>query len=258
VCIKFCIKASEDKRKREDCTINYITPPCTPPYIRHQSEIYLANGTLSVHLLKFHGRICLYGEGRCYECREKGHKKSACPKLVGGQSGAPPAAGPPRPPTAPPRLLIPLTGGRPPAPGAAQRTRNSNKPQAGGRVHCLKAEKGANEDPQAVISGTVHVNVVPTTVLFDARATHSFVNPITAARMACEFKDLDVQVYITTPVGSVYQVGRVARNCTIVIFGRLLLGNLILLEIRGYDVILGMDWLTHYQATIDCNQKSLP
>ena len=74
---------------------------------------------------------------------------------------------------------------------------------------------------------------------------------------ACDFEDLDVQLYITTPVGSVYQAERVARNCTIVILGKLFLGNLMLLGIRGYDVILGMDWLTQYQATIDCNKKTL-
>jgi len=68
---------------------------------------------------KFHGGICLCGEGRCYECKEKGHKKSECPKLVGGHSRGPPPAGPPRPPTGPPRPPIPPTGGRPPAPGAA-------------------------------------------------------------------------------------------------------------------------------------------
>jgi len=108
-----------------------------------------------------------------------------------------------------------------------------------------------------VISGTLLVNVVAVTVLFDAGATHSFINPVTAARMACNFEDLGVQLYITTPVGTVCQAERVARNCTIVILGKLFLGNLILLGIRGYDVILGMDWLTQYQATIDCNQKTL-
>jgi len=142
-------------------------------------------------------------------------------------------------------------------PGPAQRTRNSNKPQAGGRVYCLEAEEDGDEDPHTVISGTLLVNVVPVAVLFDAGATHSFINPVTVAQMPCNFEDLDVQLYITTPIGTVYQAERVARNCTIVILGKLFLGNLILLGIRGYDVILGMDWLTQYQATIDCNQKTL-
>jgi len=30
-----------------------------------------------------------------------------------------------------------------------------------------------------------------------------------------------------------------------------------LFGIRGHDVILGMDWLTKYRATIDCQQKTL-
>ena len=75
--------------------------------------------------------------------------------------------------------------------------------------------------------------------------------------MDCKFENLEVRLGVTTPIGSVYQAERIARNCTIVILGRLFLGDLILLGIQGYDVILWMDWLTQYQATIDCNQKTL-
>jgi len=42
-----------------------------------------------------------------------------------------------------------------------------------------------------------------------------------------------------------------------VIQNREFLANLVVLGIQGYDVILGMDWLTAYQATIDCKQKKL-
>jgi len=85
------------------------------------------------------------------------------------------------------------------------------------------------------------VNTVPVTVLFDAGATHSFVNSIAAARMDCEFENLEVRLSVTTPIGSVYQAERMARNCTIIILGGLFLGGLILLGIQGYDIILGMD-----------------
>jgi len=101
------------------------------------------------------------------------------------------------------------------------------------------------------------VYTVPVTVLFDAGATHSFVNPVAAARMDCKFENLDVPLGATTPIGSVYQVEQIAWNCTVIIMGRLFWGDLILLWIEGYDVILGMDWLNQYQATIDCNQKIL-
>ena len=75
------------------------------------------------------------------------------------------------------------------------------------------------------------VNTVPVTVLFDTGATHSFVNPIAAARMDCKFENLEVPLGVTTPIGSVYHVDQIARNSTIIIPGRLFLGDLILLGI---------------------------
>ena len=54
-----------------------------------------------------------------------------------------------------------------------------------------------------------------------------------------------------------YQSEIVARNYVITIQDKTFLVNLILLEIHSYDVILGMDWLTKYHATIDCKQKTL-
>ena len=35
------------------------------------------------------------------------------------------------------------------------------------------------------------------------------------------------------------------------------LADLILLGIYGYNVFLGMEWLTKYYTTIDCKQKTL-
>jgi len=204
-----------------------------------------------------HSGICFFREGRCFECREKGHKRSECPKHAGKQDRAPFPTGLPRPLATLPRPPIPPTRGRPPAPGTAQHTRNNNKPQAGGRIFCLEVEEEGDEDPHAIISGMLLVNTVPVIVLFDADATHSFVNPVAADRMDCKFENLEVRLGVTTPIGSVYQVERIARDCTIIILGRLFLGDLILLGIQGYDVILGMDWLTQYQATINCTQKIL-
>jgi len=80
------------------------------------------------------------------------------------------------------------------------------------------------------------VNTVPVTVLVDTIATHSFVNPVATARIDCKFENLEVPLGAATPIGSVYQVEQIARNCTIIILGRLFLGDLILLGIQGYDV----------------------
>ena len=47
----------------------------------------------------------------------------------------------------------------------------------------------------------------------------------------------------------------VYKNCEILIGKRKLLGDLISLAIKGYDVILGMDWLVEYDAQFDCKRK---
>ena len=113
------------------------------------------------------------------------------------------------------------------------------------------------EDPHAVVAGTFLVNTLPTRVLFDAGATHSFINPTIARRPACLLDEMDVQLCVTTPVGSVYQAELVFKNCPVVIQNRIFPTDLVLLEIQGYDVILGMDRLTKHKATIDCEQKVL-
>jgi len=83
--------------------------------------------------------------------------------------------------------------GRPPATVPAQRNRNFKKPQAGGRVYCLEAgEEEEIEDPHTVVSGTLLVNHLFARVLFEANATHSFINPATAKRVACKFDEMEV------------------------------------------------------------------
>ena len=68
---------------------------------------------------------------------------------------------------------------------------------------------------------------------------------------------MNVQLCVTTLVGSVYQAEYIVRNYPIIIQGRMLSADLALFRIQGYDVILGIDWLTKYNATIDCERKNL-
>jgi len=45
---------------------------------------------------KKHGGKCLYGSVQCYECGEKGHKKSKCLEATGNQNRAMPSTEQPR------------------------------------------------------------------------------------------------------------------------------------------------------------------
>jgi hypothetical protein len=46
-------------------------------------------------------------------------------------------------------------------------------------------------------------------------------------------------------------------DCEVQVQGRNLLGDLVILEIVGFDVILGMDWLSRHHASVDCWNKTV-
>jgi len=50
---------------------------------------------------------------------------------------------------------------------------------------------------------------------------------------------------------------RVCKACTVEIYGRKLEADLFVLDIREYDVILGMTCLSKYHAIIDCRIKKV-
>ena len=68
---------------------------------------------------------------------------------------------------------------------------------------------------------------------------------------------MDVRLCVTTSVGSIYQIEAGVKNYPIVTHNRVFPANLVLLEIRGYGVILAMDWLARRKVTVDCKQKLL-
>jgi len=80
----------------------------------------------------------------------------------------------------------------------------------------LEAEE-ESEDPHVVVSGIFPVNTLPTKVLFDVSATHSFINPATAKRLDYVIEDMNVHLCVSTPIGFVYSTDQIVRDCTIVI-----------------------------------------
>jgi len=75
--------------------------------------------------------------------------------------------------------------------------------------------------------------------------------------MACVPEELNVQLYVLTPIGSLYHANLLMWNYSITIQNRLFFADPVILGIHRYDVISEMDWLTKYRATIDCKQKTL-
>ena len=58
-------------------------------------------------------------------------------------------------------------------------------------------------------------------------------------------------------MGTNSRVDRICKGCIITLADKALKVDLRILDMTGYDVILGMDWLTVYRALIDCHRRRI-
>ncbi|XP_054801492.1 uncharacterized protein LOC129305507 [Prosopis cineraria] len=96
--------------------------------------------------------------------------------------------------------------------------------------------------------------------LFDSRATHSFISKECVDRLKLELKELPIIIKVTTPSGLSSNTSRACQRVEIVFEDRVSVIDLICIFIKGIDVIVGTDWLTANNATLNYARKlvSLP
>ncbi|RVW60606.1 Retrovirus-related Pol polyprotein from transposon 17.6 [Vitis vinifera] len=78
------------------------------------------------------------------------------------------------------------------------------------------------------------------------------------ARGGCPFGGrVENLLLIESPMGTNSRVDRICKGCVITLADRALNVDLRILDMTGYDVILGMDWLAVYRAVIDCHRRRI-
>ena len=68
---------------------------------------------------------------------------------------------------------------------------------------------------------------------------------------------LDSPLVVAMSARRSFIADRVYKDCDIIVEGRILAANLIPIELRKFDAILGMDWLTMHHANVDCPSKKV-
>ncbi|XP_027915162.1 uncharacterized protein LOC114174526 [Vigna unguiculata] len=89
-------------------------------------------------------------------------------------------------------------------------------------------------------------------VLFDPRATHSFISNTCVGRLSLEKCDLGCELLVSTPSLSQVATSSVYVGCLIEVANRRFKVNLVCLALEELDVILEMDWLSNNHIIIDC------
>ena len=93
--------------------------------------------------------------------------------------------------------------------------------------------------------------------LVDPGATHSFASKHFLDCFQIKIQPLEGLMRVSLPAGDPLFSDRVIRDRRILIGGQEFQADLVALDMRNFDVVLGMDWLSRHKATLDCYKKEV-
>jgi hypothetical protein len=124
-----------------------------------------------------------------------------------------------------------------------------------GKVNHVVVEEAQKALDVAI--GTFFDNDTSAVVLFNPGASHSFISVAYVEKHNLPIALLRCQMIVSSPRGYMParqlcpKVNRKIRG------GVDFIANLIVLELKGIDIILGMDWLSKHKVPINCAKKSV-
>jgi hypothetical protein len=111
------------------------------------------------------------------------------------------------------------------------------------------------EAPDVVI-GMFLVNDTSIVLLFDSRASHSFISTTYVGKHNLSLALLRSQMIVSS-LGGDMPVRQLCLKVNLKIRGVDFVANFIILELKGIEVILRIDWLSKHKVHIDCAKKSV-
>jgi hypothetical protein len=97
-----------------------------------------------------------------------------------------------------------------------------------------------------IMMGIFTIHHQPAVTLFDFGATHSFISPKFGTKVGLNFYHIKGTYMIATPGGKIAS-NQICRYVPIQLGSNLIKTDLILLNLEGMDILLGMDWMTRHQ-----------
>jgi hypothetical protein len=127
-----------------------------------------------------------------------------------------------------------------------QQTPTSSKGFSIARVNQVSAE--ATADGADITIGMIYINSIPATILFDSRATHSFISAHYATTNEFRLQTMQKPLIVITPKGPV-EANYMTHRLTLTIMGREFWSTPIVIEESSIDLILGMSCLRKAKAS---------
>jgi hypothetical protein len=107
-----------------------------------------------------------------------------------------------------------------------------------------------------MVIGMFFINDTSAVVLFDSGASHSFISTTYVEKHNLPIALLRCQIIVSSPGGDM-PTRQLCPKVNHKIRGVDFVGNFIVLQSKGIDVILGMDWLSEHKVLINCAKKSI-
>jgi hypothetical protein len=112
------------------------------------------------------------------------------------------------------------------------------------------------QQAQDVVLGMFLASSHHVTVLFDSGASHSFISSTFVAKHHLPITVMKHTMLVSSPGGEM-RTKHICLAVSITIRGVDFLVNLIILDSKGIDIILGMDWLRKYDGVILCAKRAI-
>ncbi|CAA0840262.1 Unknown protein, partial [Striga hermonthica] len=194
---------------------------------------------------KHHRGECLVGQNVCFFCRQPGHFSNNCPERLQQQ---PQQRQQPQQPQQQ-QLQQQQPRQQPPRPQQQQRGRQQ------ARV-CAVDQREADQHP-GTMSGMIILNDVLVYALFDTGATHSFISRRCLEAIGVRSTTAVDPLEVSLALGRKIVADARATDLSLSIGGRILFTDTYVIEMRDFDLILGMDWLTRFHADIRCYDQEI-
>ena len=111
--------------------------------------------------------------------------------------------------------------------------------QVQGRVYALTTAEAEQGD--GTIQGILSLYGHDTCILFDIGSTHSFIALCIVCYVPHSQIYLLYHLIVSTPGDKIMVAREMFENCVIKVYDKKLLGDLVILDVEDFDLILGMD-----------------